>query len=47
MFLCGLDKKVKCWDLEYNKVIRNYYGYFSGVYLIVMYLILDLLMMGG
>ena len=20
MFSCGLDKMVKCWDLEYNKV---------------------------
>lgn len=20
MFSCGLDKKVMCWDLEYNKV---------------------------
>ena len=20
MFSCGLDKQVKCWDLEYNKV---------------------------
>ena len=22
MFSCGLDKMVKCWDLEYNKVRR-------------------------
>lgn len=20
MFSCGLDKQVKCWDMEYNKV---------------------------
>lgn len=20
LFSCGLDKQVKCWDLEYNKV---------------------------
>ena len=23
---------VKCWDLEYNKVIRHYHGHLSGVY---------------
>ena len=26
LFSCGEDKQVKCWDLEYNKVIfRSFY----------------------
>lgn len=24
MFSAGLDKMVKCWDLEYNKVSRSH-----------------------
>ena len=32
VFSCGLDKMVKCWDMEYNKVIRQYHGHLSGVY---------------
>jgi pleiotropic regulator 1 len=27
LFSCGEDKQVKCWDLEYNKVIRHYHGH--------------------
>ena len=27
LFSCGEDKEVKCWDLEQNKVIRNYHGH--------------------
>ena len=23
---------VKCWDLEYNKVVRHYHGHLSAVY---------------
>ena len=26
MFSCGLDKMVKCWDMEYNKVCVCVYG---------------------
>ena len=47
MFSCGADKKVKCWDLEYNKVIRNYHGHLSGVYSIALHPDLDILMTGG
>ena len=30
LFSAGEDKMVKCWDLEYNRVIRNYHGHLSG-----------------
>ena len=36
MFSCGDDKQVKCWDLEYNKVVRHYYGHTAGVYAIAL-----------
>jgi pleiotropic regulator 1 len=26
MFSCSLDKEVKCWDLEHNKVRRDVYA---------------------
>ena len=32
MSACGLNKMVESWDMEYNKVIRQYYGHLSGVY---------------
>ncbi|KAH8080031.1 malonyl-CoA decarboxylase [Aureococcus anophagefferens] len=32
MFSAGEDKKVMCWDLETNKVVRHYHGHLSGVY---------------
>ena len=32
LFSCGEDKMVRCWDLEYNRVIRDYHGHLSGVY---------------
>lgn len=32
LFSCGEDKTVKCWDLEQNKIIRDYHGHLSGVY---------------
>ena len=47
LFSCGLDKMVKCWDLEYNKVIRHYHGHLSGVYSLALHPALDVLMTGG
>lgn len=47
MFSCGLDKQVKCWDLEQNKVIRNYHGHLSGVYSLAQHPTLDVIMTGG
>jgi pleiotropic regulator 1 len=38
---------VKCWDLEYNKVIRHYHGHLSGVYSLALHPALDVLMTGG
>ena len=35
------------WDLEQNKIIRNYHGHLSGVYSIALHPTLDLLMTGG
>ena len=31
LYSASEDKTVKCWDLEYNKIIRNYHGHLSGV----------------
>jgi pleiotropic regulator 1 len=47
MFSCALDKMVKCWDLEQNKVIRNYHGHLSGVYSLAQHPTLDVIMTGG
>ena len=47
MFSCGLDKTVKCWDMEYNKVIRSYHGHLSGVYSLKLHPTLDILFSGG
>lgn len=38
---------VKCWDLEYNKVIRHYHGHLSGVYSLALHPTLDVLITGG
>jgi pleiotropic regulator 1 len=38
---------VKCWDLEYNKVVRHYHGHLSGVFALSLHPILDLLISGG
>ena len=38
---------VKCWDLEYNKVVRHYHGHLSGVFCLSLHPILDLLISGG
>jgi len=32
MYSIGEDKQVKCWDMEQNKVIRDYHGHLSGGY---------------
>jgi pleiotropic regulator 1 len=32
MFSIGEDKQVKCWDMEQNKVIRDYHAHLSGGY---------------
>ncbi|KAH8077323.1 hypothetical protein JL720_10043 [Aureococcus anophagefferens] len=47
MFSAGEDKKVMCWDLETNKVVRHYHGHLSGVYSLALHPTLDLLMTGG
>ena len=38
---------VKCWDLECNKVVRQYHGHLSGVYSLALHPELDLLVTGG
>lgn len=38
---------VKCWDLEQNKVVRQYHGHLSGVYSLALHPELDLLVTGG
>ncbi|XP_044714788.1 WD domain, g-beta repeat domain-containing protein [Hirsutella rhossiliensis] len=43
----SLDKMVKCWDLETNKVIRHYHGHLSGVYTLSLHPTLDVLVTGG
>lgn len=47
LFSCGEDKSVKCWDLEYNRVVRSYHGHLSGVYCITTHPTLDILLTGG
>eukprot|EP01017_Pseudomicrothorax_dubius_P030250 TRINITY_DN3757_c0_g1_i4.p1 TRINITY_DN3757_c0_g1~~TRINITY_DN3757_c0_g1_i4.p1 ORF type:complete len:268 (-),score=59.20 TRINITY_DN3757_c0_g1_i4:51-815(-) len=44
---CGEDKMVKCWDLETNKVVRDYHGHLSGVYSLALHPTLDVLATGG
>ncbi|KAJ2793205.1 pre-mRNA-splicing factor prp46, partial [Coemansia guatemalensis] len=38
---------VKCWDLETNKVVRQYHGHLSGVYALSLHPVLDLLVTAG
>ena len=38
---------IKCWDLEQNKVIRQYHGHLSGVYAMDLHPTLDVLVTGG
>ena len=47
LFSAGEDKTVKCWDLEQNKIIRDYHGHLSGVYCIAMHPTLDFIATGG
>lgn len=47
LFSAGEDKKVMCWDLEYNKIIRHYYGHLQGVYCLSLHPTLDILFTGG
>lgn len=43
----GEDKQIKCWDLEVNKVIRQYHGHLSGIYCLGIHPLLDLMVTGG
>jgi len=43
LFSCGEDRQVKCWDLEYNKVVRHYHGHLSAVYDLALHPTLDVL----
>ncbi len=36
-------RQVKCWDLEYNKVIRHYHGHLSAVYSLALHPTIDIL----
>lgn len=47
LFSGGEDNMVKCWDLEYNKVIRHYHGHTSGVFCLGIHPTLDILVSGG
>lgn len=38
---------VKCWDLEQNKVIRQYHGHLSGVYSLSLHPTIDVLVTSG
>ena len=42
-----LPIQVKCWDLEYNKVIRHYHGHLSAVYDLALHPTLDVLVSCG
>jgi WD40 repeat protein len=46
LFSVAEDKMVKCWDLEYNKVIRHYHGHLSGVYSITLHPTIDIIVTG-
>lgn len=47
LFSVGDDKMVKCWDLELNRVTRQYHGHLSGVYCCALHPTLDVLITGG
>jgi len=47
MFSSGLDKMIKCWDFENNKVIRSYHGHLSGIYCLSIHPLLNLVFTGG
>lgn len=47
LFSVGEDKTVKCWDLEQNRVVRDYHGHFSAVYTADVHPTLDVLATGS
>ena len=47
LFSAGEDKRVRCFDLEYNKVVREYHGHTSAVYSMCLHPSLDLLVTGS
>ncbi|GKY97938.1 hypothetical protein MPSEU_000751800 [Mayamaea pseudoterrestris] len=47
LFSAAEDKKVLCWDLHTNQVVRHYHGHLSGVYCLQLHPSLDLLVTGG
>jgi pleiotropic regulator 1 len=47
LFSAGEDKQLKCWDLEVNKVVRQYHGHLSGIYACALHPTMDLLISGG
>jgi len=47
MFSAGEDKRVRCFDLEYNKVVREYHGHLAAVYALELHPALDLLVTGS
>ena len=47
LFSAAEDKKVMCWDLEYNRVVRHYHGHLSGVHCLALHPTLDILVTGG
>jgi pleiotropic regulator 1 len=47
LFSCGEDKKVLCWDLECNKVIRHYHGHLQACSSLSLHPSLDILVSAG
>ena len=47
LFSCSEDKKIHCWDLEHNKIVRHYHGHLSGIYSLALHPKLDLLISGS
>lgn len=47
LYSCSEDCTVKCWDLNTNKAIRNYYGHLSGVYCLAVHPSQNVIASGG
>ena len=47
LFLFIFVFSVKCWDLEYNRVIRHYHGHLSSVYGLDLHPTIDVLISVG
>jgi pleiotropic regulator 1 len=47
LFSGGDDKMIKCWDLETNKSVSEFYGHSSEVHTLALHLTLDVLVSGG